>query len=253
MANLDLIKQLNKTYGKSSPVTNATKLFSFNESLDPDSIQKAITNSIANLGPAFTKYFDLGLPADVALLFIDVCGFSTRLSHLNGEEIGEYFDEYYGIVIPIIYDYGGEIDKIMGDGIICVFGPPFLDNSLVKNIAKAVQCSKEIIKATKGTKFSSKVAMHSGKINYFKNKTGLYKEFTMVGKPLTELFRLESISENERVNYYDKTDVRSYYLPKFSNSASASTTPAEWSHSKQKIENLKGVDFENFYSIKHNR
>jgi len=253
MANLDLIKQLNRTYGKTSPVASKTKLFSFNEALDPDSINKAVSNSIANLGSAFTQYFDLGLPAEVALLFIDVCSFSTRFSHLVGEEIGEYFDEYYDIVIRIIYDYGGEIDKIMGDGIICVFGPPFLTDGLNEHIKKAEQCAKEIIKVTKGTIFSSKIAMHAGTINYFKNKTGLYKEFTMIGKPLTELFRLESISEDESINYYDGTDVRAYYLPKFRNSPSASSTPPEWYHSQQKRVNLKGVDFEYFYSIEHNR
>ena len=46
--------------------------------------------------------------------------------------------------------------------------------------------------------------MHCGTINYFKNKTGLYHEFTMIGKPLTELFRLESVSIDERINYYEK-------------------------------------------------
>ena len=37
-------------------------------------------------------------------------------------------------------------------------------------------------------------------INYFKNKSAFYNELTIVGKPLTELFRLESISENEIKN-----------------------------------------------------
>ena len=59
------------------------------------------------MGPSFTRYFDLGLPAEVVLLFIDVCSFSTRYSHLKGEEIAKYFDKYYDIIIPIIYEYGG--------------------------------------------------------------------------------------------------------------------------------------------------
>jgi class 3 adenylate cyclase len=118
MANLDLIKYLNTCYGKSIPLQFERKCFSLNESLDPENIQKAISDSIASLGPEFTIYFDYGLPADVVLLFIDVCDFSERYSDLNGEEIGEYFDKFYDIVIPIIYEFGGEIDKIMGDGII---------------------------------------------------------------------------------------------------------------------------------------
>src|SRR5690606_7250516 len=116
------------------------------------------------------------------------CGFSTIHNELEGEDIGEYFDKYYDIIIPLIYRYGGEVDKIIGDGIICVFGPPFSSIALQDNIANADRCSREIITETKNTEYSSRVAIHSGSINYFKNKTGLYKEFTVVGKALTELF-----------------------------------------------------------------
>jgi class 3 adenylate cyclase len=252
MANLDLIKQLNNNYGKQSPISRETKLFSINEALDPDIIQKGLSNSIAALGFDFTIYFDYGLPADVVLLFIDVCGFSTRYDDLDGKEIGEYFDEYYDIVIPIIYEYGGEVDKIMGDGIICIFGPPFQSLSLNENIAKADQCSKRLIKATENTKFASKVAIHSGTINYFKNKTGLYKEFTIIGKPLTELFRLESISIDQRVNYYDGTDIRNYYRKLINSQSPFPSKIVEWTHFPNSITGLKGVSFNQFFSIKHN-
>jgi hypothetical protein len=252
MANLDLIKKLNYKYGKKSPIVRETKLFAINEALDPDNLEKALSDSFANLGPEFTRFFDFGLSADVVLLFIDVCGFSTRFDGLDGEEIGEFFDEYYDVVIPIIYEYGGEIDKIIGDGIICIFGPPFQNITLNQNIAKADRCSKEIIKITKNTKFESKIAFHCGTINYFKNKSGLYKEFTIIGKPLTELFRLESISIDQRVNYYDGTDIRNYYSRLINPSSSFVSSPAEWIHYSKPITNLKGVAFNQFFSIKHN-
>jgi hypothetical protein len=37
---------------------------------------------------------------------------------------------------------------------------------------------------------------------YYKPNTNQFKEFTMIGKTLTELFRLESISVNNAINYY---------------------------------------------------
>ncbi len=256
MANLDLIKKLNEEYGKSSKIRRETKLFSLKESLDPGKIEKALPDALSNMGPSYTSYFDLGLPADVTLLFIDICDFSTRYSHFEGEQIADYFDQYYDIVIPIIYKYGGEIDKIMGDGIICVFGPPYLENILKDNIRKGNDCAKEIIKKTKGTKFSSKIAFHSGTINYFKNKTGLYKEFTMIGKPLTEIFRLESVSFNERINYYSETDIREFYEERFNNSLSSSggSGIVDWSHTDHLLpKSLKGIDYTDFHTIKYNK
>lgn len=254
MANLDFIKRLNEQYGKTSPVRSETKLFAINEAIDPDRILKGLPNSLASMGPSYSQYFDLGLPAEVSLLFVDVCSFSTRFSHLSGEQIASFFDKYYDVVIPIIYKHGGEIDKIIGDGIICIFGPPFLNNDVNGNIKRANDCAQDIIKATEGSHFSSKVAFHCGTINYFKNKTGLYKEFTMIGKPLTEIFRLESVSIAERVNYYDSTLIRQYYekilVSKTDSSPSLKTT---WTHRIHAMPQLPGVNFDHFHSIEHSK
>jgi len=252
MANLDQIQKLNRRYGKQSPIADITKSFSINEALDPDNIKKALSRSIANLGPEFSMYFELGLPAEIALLFIDVCGFSTRFGSLNGDDIARYFDEYYDKVIPIIYDHHGEIDKVIGDGIVCIFGPPFMSGDLNQCISKADKCAKEIIEATNGTKFSSKVAFHCGSINYFKNKTGLYKEFTIIGKPLTELFRLESISIDNEINYYDGTLIRDYYNKRIAASASSTSSHITWLHSEGEIGSLRGVSYRRYYHISYN-
>lgn len=121
MANLELIKKLNLKYNKRSPFTVSTKSFSLNESFDTRNIELSIQNNIGALGNNYTTYFDQGKDAEVVLLFIDICNFSTRYGHLNGKQISQYFDEYYDLIIPIIYKFGGEIDKIIGDGIICLF------------------------------------------------------------------------------------------------------------------------------------
>jgi class 3 adenylate cyclase len=252
MANIDQIRRLNEQYDKKSPIRASTRMFAINESLDQQKIEKALSDSLTDIGPTYSQYFDLGLPANVSLLFIDVCNFSTRFASLKGQQIAEFFDNYYDVVIPLIYQNGGEIDKIIGDGIIAVFGPPFLPDNSSGNIINANNCAKAIIEATKGTDFSSKVAFHSGTINYFKNKSGLYKEFTLVGKPLTELFRLESISIDERVNYYGGTKIRQFYeLLIGSNSLSRRATPSEWNHYDHVLPSLKGVNFPRYHSIEY--
>lgn len=254
MANLEQIKKLNEEYGKTSPIRSYTKTFAINEAIDKDNIKKAINDSIAVMGPEYSRYFDFGLPAEAVLMFIDVCDFSTRFDHFNGEQISEFFDKYYDLIIPIIYEHGGEIDKIIGDGIVCLFAPPFQDEDLLFNIEKANLCAKKIIKSTKGTEFSSKVAIHSGEINYFKNKSGLYNEFTVIGKPLTELFRLESISINDRVNYFDDTEIRKFYDGRFTMDGDSSPTCIiPWTHIGSLINDLKGVEYKQFFSIRYNK
>lgn len=245
MANLELIKKLNQKYGKPSPFTRSTKNFSLNESIGTESIRL----SIQGLGSNYSTYFEEGKDAEVVLLFIDVCDFSTRFGHLNGKQISQYFDEYYDKIIPIIYEHGGEVDKIIGDGIICVFGQPFLAKSLEDCKKEADKCAKKIIKETYDSdKFESKIAFHFGTINYFKNKSVFYNELTIVGKPLTELFRLESISANNRINYF----VNYKYTENWNSNLNANDS-LYWKLEEIKniSESLKGVDYKYFQSNKY--
>lgn len=258
MADLRLIKELHNRFKTDSPFKTVDfELKELNEAIDPNRIEKALTNKIAELGPAYTLYFDFGFPADLALLFIDICSFSTKNESLSDEELIEYLDKYYDIILQIIHNYGGEVDKIMGDGIICLFGAPFLENDLINNIELAYQCSKEIIKVTKGSEFESKIALHAGQIRYYKNTSINYEEYTIVGKMMTELFRLESISADGKINFYSETDVDDFIKSKISNSSSIKKNAeftSKWIVSKniEIIPKLRGVDFENYRTVTYN-
>lgn len=154
------------------------------------------------LGNNFNNALNLQQDVDVVLLFIDMCSFSTRFGHLSNSQLSALLDQYYQTVITIIYKHNGEIDKIIGDGIIAVFGKPFLNLTGTQLFDKAEDCAKALITATKGTQFKSKIALHDGTIMYYRNKSVHYPEYTIIGKPITELHRLESIANDEAINFY---------------------------------------------------
>lgn len=251
MANLEQIKYFNERYGKNSPLTRKKALFSINESLDADNIKKAISSSIAELGDDFTLYLEKGTSVDASLLFIDISNFSTTQSALSGDELSDFFDEYYDLVFPIIYSHGGEIDKIMGDGIVCLFAPPFLNISPEERRKQANNCAEEIVGATKETEFASKVAVHSGNIKYFRNKSGFYKEYTIIGKPLTELFRLESISNDGCINFFVGSAIHDLHKDAIQRNSwirLAMDNLYVGPYRQNSISGLKGVNFTAFYS-----
>lgn len=252
MANLEQIKYFNERFGKESSLTRKTKLFSINESLDPDNLKKAISNAITELGSGFNVYLEKGMSVDATLLFIDVSNFSTTQASLTGDAISDFFDEYYNIVIPIIYKFGGEIDKIMGDGIVCLFAPPFLTILPEERRKKANECAEEIVKATKNTKYASKVAIHSGEIKYFKNKSGYYKEYTIVGKPLTELFRLESVSNDGCINFFADSEIHKIHKETITkNNITGQMYGFRYGpYSRYNVDGLKGVSYSAYYSKK---
>lgn len=195
------------------------------------------------LGTQFSNTLNLQVDANVILLFIDICAFSTRFGHLSNPQLSSLLDQYYNLVIPTIYKHKGEIDKIIGDGIIAVFGKPFLNMTGNPLFDVAENCAKELITLTKGTQFKSKIALHDGTVMYYRNKTIQYPEYTIIGKPITELHRLESISVDEVVNFYYYSDygkyasTKSYSYP-WSLSAITTISPP-----------LKGVSYTNKRSL----
>lgn len=206
MANLRFIKSLNEKYDKKSKFRDLDfgRIDESFSSFSREQYRRTFSESINNLGFDYKKYFIDSESTDIYLLFIDICSFSTRFSHLNNKQLSDLLDTYYDIVIPTIYKHGGEIDKIIGDGIIAVFGAPFIPE---QNLATKVNdCAKELIEKTKDTQLYSKVAINSGDIMYYHNKSIHYEEFTIIGKPITELHRLESISTDKKINFFTGSD-----------------------------------------------
>ncbi|PNQ72852.1 hypothetical protein C1T31_10125 [Hanstruepera neustonica] len=240
MANLRLIKEFNKKYNKHSAIAN----LDLENSMMNESLQFSIQKRISNLGGAYERHFRDRDPANLAFLFIDICSFSTRFTNLSGKGIAKVLDDYYDIVIPIIYKHGGEIDKVIGDGIIAIFGPPFSEDNVGYNIRQADLCAKEIIEKTINTNYYSKIALHFGEIVYYCNDSIFYEEYTVVGKPVTELFRLESISEDKKINFYHIEKKIDAYKQQLLANGEKSKIPARWVTSNPKpVGTLRGVSY----------
>ncbi len=82
----------------------------------------------------------------VAMLYSDITSF-TKISEqiLDGpEELGEFIDYWSMGVVQILFKYGGTFDKMVGDCVIGLFGPPFDDRSLAQSCDDAINCAMEI-------------------------------------------------------------------------------------------------------------
>ncbi|XHR97418.1 adenylate/guanylate cyclase domain-containing protein [Mucilaginibacter sp. UC70_90] len=208
-----------------------------------------IKNSFANRGldNRILQYLENQTSTELIFLFIDITGFSKKCKDLTNSQLASYLDNYYDKVIPMIYAHGGEIEKIMGDGIIAIFGEPFLNDTKETLFKKADDCAKDIILLLKYTDKEVKIALHDGTIMYYKNKAVNHAEYTVIGKPLTELYRLESVALNNSISYYH---VSSYDNKVYSQSGSYCFSPKGpkircGSFSKSAIQpvTLQGVDW----------
>lgn len=74
----------------------------------------------------------------IAVLFVDIRGFTTMSESLQPEEVVEILNEYLGLTTQAIFDNGGTLDKFVGDATMAVFNAPFdLDDYIFRAVATA--------------------------------------------------------------------------------------------------------------------
>jgi adenylate cyclase len=59
-----------------------------------------------------------------AILFADIRGFTTRCETMEPEEAIAFLRDFHARMEDVIFRHGGTLDKILGDGLLAVFGIP---------------------------------------------------------------------------------------------------------------------------------
>ena len=85
-----------------------------------------------------------GVEIEVSILFCDVRDFSEFASQATPQEVVAALNSLFEVIVPIIADHGGHVDKFEGDGLLAVFGAPepFPDHA-----DRAVRTACEIVVA----------------------------------------------------------------------------------------------------------
>jgi adenylate cyclase len=61
---------------------------------------------------------------EVAILFIDIRGFTALAERMQPEELGRFLAEFRHLITDAVFASSGTIDKFIGDGALAVFGAP---------------------------------------------------------------------------------------------------------------------------------
>src|ERR1700674_1229004 len=92
--------------------------------------RKRLLTAIATRGAAVSAIAapagnaPLGERRQVTILFVDLCGFSTLAQSLDPEVLRDVVSRYTELVDGIVVDYGGTVDKHIGDAVMALFGAP---------------------------------------------------------------------------------------------------------------------------------
>ncbi len=80
-----------------------------------------------------------GRLSEVTMLFSDIRGFTTMSDGRPAQEIVNTLNEYFEVMVDILFKYTGTLDKFVGDEIIGLFGAPIpIDDAPFKAVSCAV-------------------------------------------------------------------------------------------------------------------
>lgn len=96
--------------------------------LSPEVAEMVVANPDIRLG---------GVNQKVTVMFVDIRGFTPMSESMKPERVVEILNEYFTRVTDVIFDYGGTLDKYIGDAVMAVFGAPISKGNDAANAANA--------------------------------------------------------------------------------------------------------------------
>jgi len=109
-------------------------------SFSPDAVARLLTID------DYTGKYLAPRESEVAILYVDIAGF-TRLSEQvlrTPARVAELVEAWSRDAVDIVWRHGGVFDKMVGDCIIALFGPPFYDSPPEARLAAAIECAVDI-------------------------------------------------------------------------------------------------------------
>jgi len=142
----------------------------------------------------------------VTVLFSDLAGFTAMSEGMDPEDVTAVMDAYFQRMNPAILQYGGTIEKYIGDAILAIFGAPrALENHeemavrAALAMQEALESFNEELERERGFRLAMRVGVNTGLVMYGALDGRADRDFAVVGDTVNLASRLESACPPGRV------------------------------------------------------
>ncbi len=136
----------------------------------------------------------------VTVLFADIVGFTKVSERLDPENVKHLVDRCFERLAADIVAFGGVVDKILGDGIVALFGAPIAHEDDPERAVRAglrMQQTMAALAASSDAPLQLRIGVNTGEVLVGMSSAG--GDYTAMGDVMNLASRLESMAEPGRV------------------------------------------------------
>jgi class 3 adenylate cyclase len=127
----------------------------------------------------------------VTILIVDIRGFTTFADRATAREAVAYLNEFFGLVVPILEGHGGHANKLLGDGVLGVFGAPSRCPDHADRAVAAAVDTLAAVESRFGERCRIGIGINSGLVLVGTIGGGGLSEYGVIGDPVNVAARIQ--------------------------------------------------------------
>jgi adenylate cyclase len=147
-----------------------------------------------------------GQEQEATILFSDIRGFTSMSETMPPNEVVETLNEYFNLMIEIIFKYNGTLDKIIGDALMVIYGAPNSTDKDTENaVLTAIEMQEKLIAFNQQRIIYSKlpitigIGINRGKVISGNIGSRQQMNFTVIGDSVNLASRLCSVAKADEI------------------------------------------------------
>jgi adenylate cyclase len=135
---------------------------------------------------------------DAVIWFSDLRGF-TRITDAAPEQVIPLLNDYADVIVSAIHEHGGDVVKLIGDGVLAIFTAADRESACAAALAAAIAARKEVAelkgrRAAAGRPVTDMyLGLHVGEVFYGNIGSHERLDFTVVGPAVNEASRIAAM------------------------------------------------------------
>jgi adenylate cyclase len=115
--------------------------------------------------------------------FVDIRGFTSFADRSTAREAVDYLNAFFELAVPVVHEHGGQVNKLLGDGLLAVFDSP-------DHADRALAAAGDLLAAVEG-RCRIGIGINSGLVLVGTIGAGEVVELGVVGDPVNVAARVQ--------------------------------------------------------------